>query len=375
VPAAARDNTDEVRSLGLAEARRIAVRAQLLDADRPVDLLATVDRLTFLQLDPTAAIAPSADLIAWSRIGNDYQPAHLQQALERDRALFEHSSQETDSTPAVAMVRPMSSLGLYLAHMASWPARRPTAARWVEANGAFRRRVLELLATSGPLASRDIPDTAKVPWQSSGWTHDRNVTQMLEFMLGRGEVAVAGRRGRQRLWDLAERAYPADMPVVPADEARSLRDAKRLRSLGVARPQMVGDAGIPAEIEGTAGPWRVDPEATAEGFEGRTVLLSPFDRLIHDRARSVDLFGFEYILEMYKPKDKRRWGYFALPVLHHDRMVGKLDATVDRKASELQVNAVHHDVRFTRAMTAGVRAELDALAQWLGLDDVRLAPS
>jgi uncharacterized protein YcaQ len=372
VAAAARDIAAEVRSLGLAEARRIAVRAQLLDADRPTELLATVERLTFLQLDPTAAIAPSADLIAWSRIGNAYQPSHLQQALEQDRALFEHSSQETESTGAVAMVRPMSSLSLYLSHMASWPTRRRHAARWVKANDAFRRRVLALLAESGPLASRDIPDSAKVPWQSSGWSHDRNVTQMLEFLLGRGEVAVAGRRGRQRLWDLAERVYPADLPVVPADEARTLRDAKRLRSLGVARPQMVGDAGIPAEIEGTSGPWRVDPEATAEGFEGRTALLSPFDRLIHDRARSIDLFGFEYVLEMYKPKDKRRWGYFALPVLHDDRIVGKLDATVDRKASELQVNAVHEDVRFTRAMTAGVRAELDALAQWLGLDDVRL---
>jgi uncharacterized protein len=363
----------EVRSLGLDEARRIAVRAQLLDAGRPNDLVATVDRLTFLQLDPTAAIAPSADLIAWSRIGNAYEPARLQHSLEHDRALFEHSSQETESTPAVAMVRPMSDLGLYLAHMASWSVRRPTAARWIKANDAFRRRVLELLATSGPLASRDIPDTAKVPWQSSGWTHDRNVTQMLEFLLGRGEVAVAGRRGRQRLWDLAERVYPTNTPVVPADEARRLRDEKRLRSLGIARPQMVGEAGIPAEVEGTSGPWRVDPEASAEGFEGRTALLSPFDRLIHDRARSVDLFGFEYILEMYKPKDKRRWGYFALPVLHHDRMVGKLDATVDRRASVLRVNAVHHDVRFTRALTAGVRAELDALALWLGLDDVQFA--
>jgi uncharacterized protein YcaQ len=358
----------KVRTLGLDEARRIAVRAQLLDADRPTDLLATVDRLTFLQLDPTAAIAPSADLIAWSRIGNVYQPANLQQALEHDRALFEHSSQETESTPAVAMVRPMSSLGLHLAYMASWPTRRPHAARWIKANDAFRRRVLELLATSGPLASRDIPDTAKIPWQSSGWTHDRNVTQMLEFLLGRGEVAVAGRRGRQRLWDLAERVYPPAMVVVPAAEARRLRDEKRLRSLGVARPQMVGDAGETVEIEGTSGLWRVDPDATAEGFEGRTALLSPFDRLIHDRARSVDLFDFEYILEMYKPKDKRRWGYFALPVLHHDRVVGKVDATVDRKTSQLQVHAVHHDVRFTRVMTAAVRAELDALAQWLGLD-------
>ena len=130
---------------------------------------------------------------------------------------------------------------------------------------------------------------------------------------------------------------------------------------------------MPAEIEGTAGPWRVDPDATADGFAGRTALLSPFDRLIHNRPRAVDLFDFEYILEMYKPKAKRRWGYFALPVLHHDRLVGKIDAAADRKSSRLLVHAIHQDVRFTRPIKAGVDAELGALARWLGLDAVEVA--
>jgi uncharacterized protein YcaQ len=372
-PAEEHSVSTKVRSLGLDEARRIAVRAQLLDADRAADLLTVVDRLTFLQLDPTAAIAPSADLIAWTRLGSAYEPAHLQRALEQDRSLFEHRSQDPDTEPPLAMVRPMTNLGLHLAEMAAWSAGWPRGAKWIDANDAFRQRVLDLLASSGPLASRDIPDTAKVPWQSTGWTHDRNVTQLLEFLLARGEVAVSGRRGRQRLWDLAERVYPADIPSVPAEEARRIRDERRLRSLGVARPRIVGDAGIPAEIDGTSGAWRVDPEATAEGFKGRTALLSPFDRLTHDRVRAVELFDFEYTLEMYKPAARRRWGYFALPVLHHDRLVGKVDATVDRKASQLQVHAFHQDVRFTRAMTAAVHAELDALADWLDLDDVRHA--
>jgi hypothetical protein len=193
---------------------------------------------------------------------------------------------------------------------------------------------------------------------------------MLEFLALTGEVAVAGRQGRQRLWDLAERIYPSDMPVIPAEEARKIRDEKWLRALGVARPKVVGEAGIPAEVEGTSGMWRVDPKATAKGFEGRTAVLSPFDRLIHDRIRAVELFDFEYTLEMYKPKEKRRWGYFALPVLHHDRFVGKVDALADRKASKLLVHAVHQDVPFTRSTTKAVNAELDALAAWLGLDDV-----
>ncbi len=363
-----------MRHLTREDARRIAIRAQLLDADRPRDLLTVVESLTFLQLDPTAVVAPSADLVAWSRLGEAYEPAQLQQALETDRTLFEYRGQDYETEPPLAMVRPMANLGLYLADMAAWPpAGFGRQVRWLDANDGFRRRVLELLKTSGPLASRDIPDTSEMPWASTGWTNDRNSTQMLEFLASRGEIAVASRRGRQRLWDLAERVYPAGTPVIPADEARRIRNEKRLHALGIARPQMVGDAGAPAEVEGTRGVWRVDPEATAEGFEGRTALLSPFDRLIHNRPRTMDLFDFEYTLEMYKPKEKRRWGYFALPVLHHDRLIGKVDAAADSKSSRLQVHAVHEDVHFTRAITAAVNAELKALATWLGLDEVSVS--
>ena len=230
--------------------------------ERPDDLLSVVEHLTFLQLDPTAVVAPSADLVVWSRLGDAYDPAQLQQALEQDRTLFEHRGQDSAVEPILVMVRPMADLGLYLAEMADWPAnwgRR--AAEWLAANDAFRQRVLEQLAASGPLPSRDVPDTSAVPWASSGWTNDRNVTQMLEFLTSRGEVAVAGRRGRHRLWDVAERVYPAATPVVPRDEAGRIRDEKRLRSLGVARPRIVGEAGVPVEIDGTSGEWRVDPDA------------------------------------------------------------------------------------------------------------------
>jgi uncharacterized protein YcaQ len=130
--------------------------------------------------------------------------------------------------------------------------------------------------------------------------------------------------------------------------------------------------GEPAEVEGASGGWVVDPTAVGQDFEGRTALLSPFDRLVHDRVRAQDLFDFEYYLEMYKPADKRRWGYFALPVLHDDRLVGKVDAIADRKVSTLRVHAIHEDVRFTRAMSKAVHAELEDLATWLGLDAVQL---
>jgi uncharacterized protein YcaQ len=369
-----------VHRLTKAEARRIAIRAQLLDARRPADLLELVSHLTFLQLDPTAAIAPSADLVAWTRLGDAYQPAHLTQALE-DRTLYE----------VRAYVRPMADLGLHLAQMAAWPfvsegtrnvsVPGPGAQRWLEANDAFRRDVLDLLRKAGPLMSRDIPDTSAVPWQSTGWTGNRNVTQMLEFLNARGEVAIAGRAGRQRLWDLAERVYPPVAEVIPLAEARRVLAVRRLRALGIARLEVVGVTGErrfeevdgePAEVEGTSGSWVVDPTALSQDFEGRTALLSPFDRLIHDRVRTQDLFDFEYYLEMYKPAAKRRWGYFALPILHDDRLAGKVDAVADRKASTLRVNAVHQDIRFTRAITKAVHAELEALASWLGLGGVQL---
>ncbi|GAB3068369.1 DNA glycosylase AlkZ-like family protein [Micromonospora schwarzwaldensis] len=333
-------------------ARRVAVRAQLLDAHRPADLRTAVDRLTFLQIDPTAAVAPNADLVAWTRLGAGYRPSDLVRALERERSLFEHR----------AMIRPMTDLALHRPEMAAWPA----------ANDSFRRYVLDVLRDAGPRLSRDIEDRSAVPWPSTGWTNNRNVTQMLEFLAARGEIAVAGRVGRQRSWDLAERIYPAT-PAVPADEARRLRAERLLRSLGVARPAVVGAAGEPAEIEGTSGAWRVDPAALDDRpFAGRTVLLSPFDRLVHDRVRARELFDFDYRLEMYVPAPRRRWGYFALPVLHHDRLVGKVDATVDRKASVLRVDAIHPDVPFTPELTAAVRGELAALASWAGVRDLRL---
>jgi uncharacterized protein YcaQ len=357
-----------VHRLTKAQARRIAVRAQLLDAPRPADLLTVVRQLTLLQIDPTAAIAPSADLVAWSRLGSTYRPEDLKDALEQDRTLFEHN----------ALVRPMSDLGVHLAATRTSRSHGRTH-EWIHDNDRFRRDILERLGSSGPLSSRDIPDTCVVPWASTGWTNNRNVTQMLEFLSMRGEVAIARRVGRERLWDLPERVYPADVVVPSEDDARRIRNERRLTSLGIARqkttalplePVDVGEVGAPAVVEGVKGEWRVDPAVLGADFEGRTALLSPFDRLVYDRRRAQELFEFEYTLEMYKPAAKRRWGYYALPVLHHDRLVGKVDATADRKTSVLRVHAIHEDIRFTPTMTKAVQAELDDLASWLGLGAV-----
>ncbi|SDO82823.1 hypothetical protein SAMN04515671_2079 [Nakamurella panacisegetis] len=365
-----------VHQLSKADARRISVRANRLDRSRPTDVLDTVRRLTVLQNDPTAAVAPNADLVLWSRLGSTYQPPDLQAELEAG-TLVELS----------LMIRPVEDLVLYRAGMAQWrtgdglkPWQRGLR-DWLEANDGCRHDILYRLESDGPLTSTELPDTCDVPWVSSGWTHNRNVLEMLEIMTAAGEVAVVGRRGRERLWDLASRVYPDD-PVVPVEEARRIRDEKRLRSLGIARsrtqetpnePWNVGEAGEPAVIDGVKGTWRVDPDQLGQPFSGRAALLSPLDRMIHDRKRMVDVFDFDYQLEMYKPAARRRWGYFALPILYGDALVGKVDATADRKAGVLRVDAVHQDVPFSPTMAAAVDREITDLARWLRVELLRPA--
>ena len=357
-----------VHRLSRGDARRIAVRAQALTADRPGGILEAVDTLALVNVDPTVAVAPSADHILWSRIGWPYQPADLTRAVEQDRVIFEWAG----------FYRPMADLPLYLPLMHAWP---PWSAHrtWLDANDRFRRDVLAQLRADGPLRTGEIPDTSQVPWKSSGWTNNRNVSQMLDFLVMRGEVALSGRDGKERLWDIAERVYPTDLIVLSDEEAAHQRAERRLGYLGLARPTAVkqpvepidvGLIGEEATVEGVEGVWRVDPTLLDSSipFEPRTALLSPFDRLVFDRLRAQDLFGFEYIVEMYKPAAKRRWGYFALPILHGDRLIGKLDATADRRAGVFRVAAIHEDEPFESEVTEAVNAEIRDLGGWLGLD-------
>ena len=361
------------------DARRIAVRAQLLDAARPDDVLETVRHLGFLQVDLTRVVAEHADLALWTRLGRRYQPDDLEE-LVGDGAIVELR----------AMLRPSEDVALFRADMEAWPG-EPPLKEWQEdvrdgvaANDGCRREILALLRSEGPTAARDLPDSCEVPWRSTGWTNDKNVMKLLECMEARGEVAVASREGRERRWDLASRIHPGD-PAVPAEEAHRTLAARRLRALGIARPRAleawderydVRDTGLPARIEGVRGRWRVEPGLLddlddLDAFEGRTAVLSPLDRLVFDRKRMTELFGFDYQLEMYKPAAARRWGYWAMPVLDGDELVGKVDATADREGGVLVVDAVHEDGDWSAARRRRVHAELDALGEWLGLEVVR----
>ena len=354
-----------------AQARRIAVRAQLLDATRPTDALDVIRHLGFLQVDLTAVVAQHADLALWTRMGSAYEPEHLEQ-LVGDGAVVELRG----------MLRPSEDIALFQADMETWPGLPPLKEwqedyrDWVTANDGCRHDILAMLRAEGPTAARDLPDTCDVPWRSTGWTNNKNVMKLLEIMEARGEVAVASRNGREREWDLAERIHPGD-PTVPGEEAHRTLAERRLRALGIARPRaleayeepyVVRDVGEPAKVEGVRGAWRVDPDLLDDDFAGRAAILSPLDRLIFDRKRMEELFEFDYQLEMYKPAAKRQWGYWAMPVLHGDELIGKIDATADRDSGVLAVDTVHEDGDWTKRQRADVEAELDALGAWLGLE-------
>ncbi len=364
----------DVHELSAQQARQVAVRAQLLDADRPSDVLAALRHLGFLQVDLTTVVAQHADLALWTRIGGSYAPGDLERLLG-DGAVLEHQ----------ALLHPSEDIALFRADMDAWPGEPPLKewqedlADWVSANDGCRREVLALLRAEGPTAARDLPDTCEVPWRSTGWTNNKNVMKLLECMEARGEVAVASREGRERCWDLAERIHPGD-PAVPAATAHRTLAERRLRALGLARPRAleawhepydVRGVGEPARVEGVRGLWRIDPAHLDGAFVARTAILSPLDRLVFDRLRMGELFSFDYRLEMYKPAAQRQWGYWAMPILDGDELVGKLDATADREASLLVVDAVHEDGDWSPARRSRVDAEIRSLGEWLGLEVVR----
>ncbi|HLJ68762.1 MAG TPA: crosslink repair DNA glycosylase YcaQ family protein [Chloroflexota bacterium] len=376
--------SSEPISLTVEQARRIAVRAQLLDGSA-TDTLDTVRHVGFLQLDPTNRVARSHLLVLWSRLGA-YDPAEIDRLLWQDRALFEWR----------AFLYPMGDLPAIRSQMERLRREHVESpervGRWLQVNEPFRQYVLAELRERGPLLSRDFEDRAIESWASAGWTGNRNVSQLLTLLSARGEIAIVGRRGGQRLWDLAERWFPEIEPLSDEEADRRLV-RRRLKALGIAlrsfveQPHIVSytrqrltlpdilqsGLGVPVSIDGVAGEWVADPKALGTmdaPLPARTTLLSPFDRLIHDRDRTEALFGFQYKLEMYVPKAQRQYGYFVLPALHGDRLIGRVDPEFDRKARVLRVHSLHVEPEAPDGARELIEGALHELAGWLGARDV-----
>jgi uncharacterized protein YcaQ len=321
--------------------RRIAVRAQLLDGSAR-SVLDTIRHLGFLQMDPISTVATPQQLVLFSRLG-PYDTTELDRLLWQERQLFEWD----------AFIWPIEDLPLVKARMRR---RRRTGSsardRWIreflQENARFRRYLMRELERNGPLLSRDLQRDELPSYEPHRWWGNRQLRLMLDVLQARGDIAVAGRAGTQRLWDLADRVYPRS-ETVPWREAERLIEEKRRRSLGVWLER---------------GRLHVHPEVSDEPVRDRATVLSPFDQLVHNRDRAEALFGFHYRLEMYVPKAKREYGYYVLPLLVGDRIVGRVEPRFDRKTGELEVLGAWGDV-------SRLDEALSELATFLGADTIK----
>ncbi len=306
------------------------MRSQLLDGSAQ-SVLETVRRLGFLQIDPISSVAPPQYLVLWSRLGH-YDRAELDRLLWEEKKLVEWR----------AFIYPMEDLPYLRARMRGYSRRR---SEYLKEHRAFRQYVMRELESRGPLLSREIETHVSRKGQDRhDWWGARQMGLMLEVLSARGLVAVAGRRGGQRVWDLAERVYP-DTEVATTKEADAYFKEKQWRSLGV-------------KLE--RGRFLAHPDAVDGPVPNRITFLSPFDRLIHDRGRTEALWDFYYRLEMYVPKLKREYGYYVLPILRGDRLVGRIEPVYNRKTRELTVNGV-----WWEGKPASVAKPLRDLARWL----------
>ena len=368
-----------MKTLTRKQAARVAIMAQSLDADRPGDVYDAVRRLGRVQMDPTAVVARTEHLVLYSRVGA-FDRAELERLMWKDRKLFEYW----------AFIVPMADLPIYRRTMndmlngtSRW-SRYLT--RWMKDNAAFRKNVLRELTRRGPLKSRDIEDTSNIAYASSGWNGNRNVGRMLDALWATGEVAIVGREGQERVWGLAKGWYPKVRPA-PVREVARATTSRVLTTKGIAslkdfgsgfdsRPEgwekalaelVRGRMAEEVRVEGAKGTFYVWRPYLDRKFRGRTAVLSPFDRLIHDRVRARELFDLDYLLEIYVPPAKRRWGYYVLPVLDGDEYVGRFDARREPETGTLRVLALHAEPGATPYAARAVSREVRALAKWLGL--------
>jgi len=374
-------------TLSLDQARRLAVRSQHLAGPHPgpgLDGMRQVLRgLRVLQMDPVNVVARNQFLVLWSRLG-EFDRTGLDTLLWRDRWLFEYWAHS-------ASIVLIEDYPIHQLMMREYRVTVESAVKraWLAANDDFCRYVLDLLGASGPLPAEAIEDRAAVGWVSTGWTHGRNVEQMLDILWKQGDIMVAGRDGLRRLWSLAD--FPA-AEELPDAEAVTRAAEHSLRALGVARArdverhftmgrypgldlERVGWA-QPVQVEGGTEQWWAHRDVLArldEDWMPRTTLLSPFDNLICDRDRTERLWGFAYRNEMYVPKAKRQYGYYVMPVLAGERLIGRIAALVDRKSGVLVVEAMYAEESLAASPEPSVTAALDSLASFAGVSSVSYA--
>ena len=397
-------------AITLAEARRLAIVQQQLTAPRPGpattpnDILALLRAIRCLQLDPIRAVERTHLLVLWSRLGN-FDPAGLDFLRWESRQLFEYWAHAA----SIVLTEDYPIFRYHMEQYAAGHSRHIRTFHWLAENQGLREHVLQRLEADGPLASAAIEDLSDKAWQSTGWTNGRNVPRMLDVLWTEGVLAVAGRNGNGRQWDLAERWLPDWTPrrSLPPAGVSTQGAEHALRALGVATAQQIKEHFLrggypdlpgalaalqqqgrirPVQIMTEDGPW---PETwyihadalpqlarlRAGEWQPQTTLLSPFDNLICDRKRTEQLFDFYYRVEIYVPAARRQYGYYVLPILHGDRLIGRLDPKMDRKTGRLHVNAAYTEAGVDWAGPGrAVCAAISELAPFLGANEIIYGP-
>ncbi|HVB14839.1 MAG TPA: crosslink repair DNA glycosylase YcaQ family protein [Candidatus Dormibacteraeota bacterium] len=393
--------------LSLAEARQLAVWGQrLLTAPAPVDVASVtrlVEQIGYLQRDPVSIVAPSHLLVLWSRLGM-FDQAVVGQALWHERSLFEYWAHGASIIPTGDLPAHRWTMRN---HGRSDKISDQRLRTWMAANRPLRRQILSRLRERGPLPASAFDGEVRTKWQSSGWNQDGDVERMLTQLWRGGRIAVAGRDGRGRLWELTERwldpavtgRYRSGGPPTEQLAERSLRalgvgtelqiryymGAGRSGPLAGVLDRMVRRGTVfPVTIQAVAGPlpgkWfvhRDDLEAAAPRTFRQpwaTTLLSPFDNLIITRDRTQQLFGFDFRMEIYVPAQLRRYGYYVLPILHQDRLIGRVDLRRDRARSRLVAVAVHGESGAPPSAQVGqsIRDALERLGKFVGAGEVEV---
>jgi uncharacterized protein len=377
------------------EARALLLAAQGLDAppERPAtkdDVLEAVRRMGVLQIDSIAVIARSPYLVLWSRLGA-YEPSWLDELLA-EGALFEYWSH-------AACFVPIEDYGLYRRFMLEGSEK---SRAWFTAHPEEVRRVLDRVRQGGPVRSAEF---ARADGKAGGWWEWKPEKRALEHLFAAGELMISRRDPNfHRVYDLRERVLERALPgwedgLAPTrEEVRRALALKAVRSLGVAVARWVPDyfrtpkkgvsdlldeltgegSLLPARIEDQPAYMHQENAQLAEAVvsgelrPSLTTLLSPFDPVVWDRTRALELFGFDYKIEVYTPAARRRYGYYSLPILHRGALVGRLDAKAHRKEGLFEVRALHLEpgTPVTEDLVSGLAGALRACADWHGTPEV-----
>ncbi|CAI0753930.1 Uncharacterized protein conserved in bacteria [Serratia entomophila] len=386
-----------VISLACARALHLAAQGLLSPMKRqakPDDVVTAIQRMGLLQIDTISVVARSPYLVLFSRLG-DYQPEWLEQALA-GRRLFEYWAHE-------ACFLPIEDFGL-LRHRMLDPQGMgwKYSADWVREHQAAMDDLLQHIATEGPVRSADFSAEKK---GSSGWWDWKPEKRHLEILFTAGKLMVAERRNSHRVYDLTERLLPEwddRRHTLAADHARQEMLSRTCRYLGIFRAEWLADyyrlkrvapkallasmqqqgEVTPVRVAGLDAQFYVHHslnEALQQAEQGKlkstvTSLLSPFDPVVWDRRRALELFNFDYRLECYTPKDKRRYGYFTLPVLQRGELVGRIDAKMHRRQGVFEVISFHPEarVRFGKQRAQDIRQAITRSAKWHGAQRVTL---